>query len=137
MEFEPTLFLRLHSGIRAEKRSVTNASAGRACPDPIPGAKVLKLVTSLTYLCQRNRPAAIIFPQRHPFSFFKPWVNVNNQSLKTANCLAVYPSKGEDKYKLGSFSGCRAAEPCWARAAGLKLHSVKINSQGHKYGLLQ
>lgn len=124
---EPSLLLRLHSSIRGEKRSLTNASAGRACPNPIPGAKVLKLVTGLTYLCQRNRPAAVIFPQRHPFSFFKPCVNVNNQSLETANCLGGHHSKGEDKDRLGSSSGCRAAESCWARAAGLELSSIKKN----------
>lgn len=55
---------------------------------PVPGAKVLNSVTALTYLYQRNTPAAIIFQQRHRFSFFKPCVNVINMSLKTANCLA-------------------------------------------------
>lgn len=102
---------------------------------PVPGAKVLNLVTALTYLYQRNMPYAIIFQQRHHFSFFKPCVNVNNKSLKTANCLAWYTSKGEDKDRLGSFSGSSVAEPCWARAAGLKLSSIK-KRQGHKYVLL-
>lgn len=122
MEFEPSLLLRLQSSIRAEKTSVTNVLAGRACPYSILGPRVFKLVTGLTYLHQRNRPAAIIFPQRQLFYFFKPCVNFNNQSLKTTNCLAGYPSKGEDKDRLG-----RATEPRWVKAVGLKLSSIKKN----------
>lgn len=102
----------------------------------VPGGKVLNFVTALTYLYHRNMPAAIVFQQRHPFCFLKPSVNVNNKLLKTANDLAWYPSKGEDKDRLGSFSGCSEAEPCWVRAAGLKLSSNK-KRQGHKCVLLQ